>query len=101
MIYGGEARREQIAEILMSCPDLWHKENALSAADKVLAALPASPLRGREVSLTDDALNAALSEYYDMSPRGGWSEAQRVGMRKAILTVLSALPSKQPAAEDK
>jgi len=73
----------------------------LDAVAARAAILAASPLRGREPSFTDETLNAAVSEYYDMSPRSGWSEGQRVGMRKAILTALSSSPPEQSVAADK
>lgn len=38
-------------------------------------------------NLTDELVDASLSEYWDVSPRA-WNETQRVGMRKAILTAL-------------
>ena len=71
----------------------------LDAVAARAAILAASPLRGREPSFTDETLNAAVSEYYEMSPRSGWSEGQRVGMRKAILAALFASSPEQPAAD--
>ena len=45
-------------------------------------------LRGSGV-LTDDAIDDALSEYWDTSQRG-WAESQRVAMRKAVAVALSS-----------
>jgi hypothetical protein len=42
----------------------------------------------KSLHLTDEVVDAALCEYWDLSPRNNWNEAQRVGMRKAILTAL-------------
>lgn len=44
-----------------------------------------------EMELTDEIVAAALSEYWDLSPRG-WPQTQIVAMRKSILTALAALP---------